>query len=96
VGAHVYKENIPLSDTFSNLLETKDQYSKLSWCGGDDYELLFTVAPSNERNILDMLKCHNHSITRIGEITEAQEITLSDEHGNNIDLSKLGYRHFED
>ncbi|MDG1858338.1 MAG: thiamine-phosphate kinase, partial [Emcibacteraceae bacterium] len=27
VGAHVYKENIPLSDTFSNLLETKDQYS---------------------------------------------------------------------
>lgn len=96
VGATVYKDKIPLSPAFSNLLETKAEYSQLSWCGGDDYELLFTVPQVNEGKILEKLECQHHSITRIGEITDTKGIILRDEIGNAINLNKLGYRHFED
>lgn len=95
VGAVIYQDKIPLSPAFSSVLKTKSNYSKYSWCGGDDYELLFTVPQVNESEILNMLQCQTHSITRIGEVTASQEIILCDENGNELDIGKLGYRHFE-
>lgn len=95
VGAVIHQDKIPLSPAFSSVLKTKSNYSKYSWCGGDDYELLFTVPQVNESEILNMLQCQTHSITRIGEVTASQEIILCDENGNELDIGKLGYRHFE-
>jgi thiamine-monophosphate kinase len=95
VGAEIYKNKIPLSKAFSNLLETNNDYSYLSWCGGDDYELLFTVPQEKEESFLTMFKCHKQVITRIGEITKSPNIVLNDELGNKVDVDQIGYRHFQ-
>lgn len=96
VGARLYQKKIPTSKAFSNLLETKPQYNYLSWAGGDDYELLFTVPPENEQNLALLAKCQYHGITKIGEITAEQRILLLDYQNVEINTSETGYRHFED
>lgn len=96
VGAQVYQEKIPISNAFSNLLETKPDYNSLAWAGGDDYELLFTVPPENEQRLAQLPKCQYHDITKIGEIIAKQKIVLLDERHTEINIDNSGYRHFED
>ena len=96
VGARIYQSKIPISSAFSNLLETKPEYNNLSLTGGDDYELLFTVPPENEKSLANLPKCQYHDITKIGEVIAEQKIVLLDERQTEITTYKKGYRHFED
>jgi thiamine-monophosphate kinase len=95
VGAHINQPKIPISAAFGNLLETKPEYNHLSWTGGDDYELLFTVPPENEKSLLNIPNCQSHGITKIGEIIAEQRIVLLDERQAEIRIDNKGYRHFE-
>lgn len=96
VGAKIYQEKIPLSLAYSNLLETKKDYSHFSWSGGDDYELLFTVPRENEDTIVELLGCKHHSITKIGEITADKQVRLLDKNDDEINIDNKGFCHFED
>jgi thiamine-monophosphate kinase len=62
-------------------------------CGGDDYELIFTVRPSR-RGRLRAVKGHlgDLPITRIGVVTKARHTLLKDAHGTRE--LPAGYEHF--
>ena len=94
VGADVFSQKIPLSASFGNLLETKGQYSHLPWSGGDDYELLFTLSQEDDDQMLALSKKLNVKLTKIGKITDGQNIRLLDGDGAEIDSKSKGYSHF--
>jgi len=88
VGATLLLTSIPLSDAArAGMLPATDLIT-----GGDDYELLFTLAPE-QAALLPRLP--ELPLTHIGYITEsdAYRVSLLDEQGQPIDLQRMGYSH---
>lgn len=94
VGANVYSDNIPTSEAFGNLLATNDEYINLPCCGGDDYELLFTSAPEDDRVIASLSNELEVRITKIGEIVNGHRVKLLNGDGSEITDIGKGYSHF--
>lgn len=90
VGARLDLSSIPLSELALELGRNKVLPFALS--GGDDYQLLFTVSPENERPLLDAVKNQNHNlkISCIGQIDNKEKIR--DHLGKSI--NSAGYKHF--
>jgi thiamine-monophosphate kinase len=61
--------------------------------GGDDYELCFTVSAQRRDEVLALSVKLNLPLTRIGTITEATGLNVSDGEVQ-IELSQKGYLHF--
>lgn len=61
--------------------------------GGDDYELCFTVSAQRRDEVLALSEKLNLPLTRIGSITEATGLNVSDGEVQ-IELSQKGYLHF--
>ena len=66
----------------------------LQAAGGDDYELAFTVAMSNEAAVLRDLAKSGCGATRIGRVVEGSGVWLLDANGGEIALSRRGWEHF--
>ena len=94
VGAKLFIKKIPISSSLSNFLETKQAYSHLVWSGGDDYELLFTVAQKERKIIAGLSLELGIKLTNIGEITAGNEAVLLNDAGSKINTDKSGYCHF--
>ena len=88
VGCVIYEEKIPVHDDarqFAYKLELDPTACALS--GGEDYELLFTVAQSDYEKII-----LNENISIIGYMTEADEkATLLTKGGNKHELVAQGW-----
>ena len=84
----INSKNIPISD-----IDTLSHEYRLSAAliGGDDYELLFTSAPSYKDKIIKIANSHNLKITNIGFVKNACKghVTL-----NNKTLNIDAYKHF--
>ena len=81
VGAAIDTDRLPLSAELRSICREKGWDPKeLALSGGEDYELLFTMAPGEKPDI---------PYTVIGEITEIPTLTWA---GGSRDYS--GYRHF--
>jgi len=91
VGAVIHAERLPRSAAYRALLGARHP---LALHGGEDYELLCTVAERHverlERN-REKLGCR---ITRVGVITADRGIRLVDAAGNAVTLPVAGYDHF--
>ncbi|NOY16541.1 MAG: thiamine-phosphate kinase [Gammaproteobacteria bacterium] len=64
--------------------------------GGDDYELLFTVAASK---VLKLEQSWPHTfspLTQIGEITKGEGMVLKGDNGQDMKITACGYNHFHD
>jgi thiamine-monophosphate kinase len=61
--------------------------------GGDDYELCFTVSAQRRDEVLALSEKLNLPLTRIGSITEATGLHVTDGEVQ-IELSQKGYLHF--
>jgi thiamine-monophosphate kinase len=61
--------------------------------GGDDYELCFTVSAQRRDEVLALSEKLNVPLTRIGSITEATGLNVTDGEVQ-IELSQKGYLHF--
>jgi len=83
VGATIGTATLPLSQA---LIGVCNKYGwdpvRLALCGGEDYELLFTVAPTGADKI-------NIPFHVIGHITESKELVWKDTDGDF-----MGFRHF--
>lgn len=91
-GAHIDEKRIPRVRIAKSDLRRGFDASQLALHGGDDYELLFTVA---KRNVARMPRAVGRlAITQIGEITSQRKILLSDEHGNTYPLENKGWDPF--
>lgn len=88
VGATLYKHRLPLSDAAKELVKADTHLWQYVLGGGDDYEILFT-APASRKAALAKLP-----VTAIGEITDAKDVTVRDEAGKPVTVSRRGYRHF--
>ena len=92
-AARVELESIPLSK------ELKSYYgSKVDWkqvlTSGDDYELCFTVSPSEQRNLNKLAARLDIKLTPVGIIKEGAGIEFINREGETADLQVTGYNHF--
>ncbi len=94
-GATVFLAGLPLSDEFMRC-SAPDGERKIDYAlsGGEDYELLFTVARERENELIDLSKGFAVPVSKIGEITDAVGLAVLDADRNPYDCRKLGFDHF--
>ncbi|MBL4910766.1 MAG: thiamine-phosphate kinase [Alteromonadaceae bacterium] len=94
VGANLILDNLPLSLAMQESLPLMDAY-KLALTGGDDYELLFTVAADNKVAMETALATTGVKITCIGQLDSSHKIkTLLN--GESVFIDMQGFEHFTD
>jgi thiamine-monophosphate kinase len=79
---------VPLSDPARAVLARDPRWLRTILTGGDDYELLFTLAPERLSE-LDGLP-----VTVIGHMEAGSGVRVRDHAGRPLDLGRGGYRHF--
>lgn len=96
VGVELWASHLPLSRQCQAYISTHF-YSSIDFAlaGGEDYELLFTVAPRNQGKVFDLAKILNTKMTCIGEIKpKSFGLRLKLEGGNSRKISRQSYDHF--
>ncbi len=95
VGAKIYAEKIPIDKNLSAISSENLDLLDFALNGGEDFELLFTVNPKNQKKIF-LLKTgsKNHAFTCIGEITNKPKIVELISNNKTQILTPKGYRHF--
>ncbi len=95
VSAHLYQENIPLSEDASFHIKQDQSLLKVALTGGDDYQLLFTVPEGRNEEL--MLYCIENqlSLTTIGNIVEktSQGVVVFDRMGQSLTFDQLSFSH---
>lgn len=91
-GGRVDVAALPRSAALTDVFG-EEAAERLALAGGDDYELCFTADPAHEAAILDVAQQNEVAVTRIGEVTPGSGLALA-RHGDDIDFSDPGYRHF--
>ena len=93
VGIDIDADALPVS---SALLQLFDAPSRLAFqCGGgDDYELAFTLAESDETGVTQDLARLGCGTTRIGRVVEGSGVRLVDRDGADIEAPARGWDHF--
>lgn len=68
----------------------------LAVAGGEDYELVFTVAPASERRLAAAVRAllPRTAVTRIGRVERGRGVEVRDEDGRPIEVGALGFDHF--
>ena len=91
VSARIEVDRLPIAPAVK--ANFSDRALEFALSGGEDYELLFTTSEDIIGKVRAAASC---PITVVGEITadKAGEITLIDEKGNPVNLSKAGWEHF--
>jgi len=92
VGCLLYEDRIPVHpDTYNTALKFNIDPTTCALNGGEDYELLFTVNPSDEPKLGTL-----DDIAIIGEIKESSEAAkLQTRQGNLHNLMAQGWKSFE-
>ena len=85
---HLNLENLPLPNIRSL---NQDYILKSAMYGGDDYELLFSANPKNEKKILSLAKKFNIKLSRIGYFKRGKQGNLF---ANSNQLDVKSYMHF--
>lgn len=95
-GARVMVDQLPISPLVKEY--AADAQQALDWClsGGDDYQLIFTVAPGQRKLVAELAEKLNIPLTRVGQITPGCELICQDAAGETVDLARKGWEHFAD
>ncbi|MFD2207590.1 thiamine-phosphate kinase [Kiloniella antarctica] len=96
VGATVLEQKLPYSNALKALFSKNETLKmvELAVTGGDDYELLFTADKLYRKKINDLARKLSLKISCIGSINSDKGVSLIEENGNHIHLSKMGWKHF--
>lgn len=91
VGMNVFEDKIPIDpQTYDMAIELNLDPTLTTLSGGEDYELLFTIAQADYEKIKN-----NPDITVIGHVTDAKEgINLISKSGNKHALKAQGWKSF--
>lgn len=94
-GALIYAERIPVSQRITKVCKSLNLSPlNLALSSGEEYELLFTLSPGNERKLKRVTK-GRYKVTLIGEIRNKKEgVKILDLDGKIRNLKKTGYTHF--
>lgn len=91
-GALVDESKLAIASVQNAAVPTWNKKLTLALNGGDDYELLFTVAPNKARKIPSAYR--GVKLTAIGEITKGHEIKLRKSNGKTATLRPAGWDPF--
>ena len=95
VGAKIYAEKIPINKNLREFPSENLDLLNFALNGGEDFELLFTVNPKNDKKFLRLKnELKNDAFTCIGEITKTPEIIEFISNNKTQILTLQGYRHF--
>jgi len=88
VGAIIEVEKIPISEALHVHIKDTNDWS-IPLCGGDDYELCFTVPEGNEEALKMVSKSCNVNISKIGIVSESLGLQIEGFNG-----ARKSYQHF--
>jgi thiamine-monophosphate kinase len=94
VGATIDESKLASATVGRDSVPNRNKRLALALNGGDDYELLFTVAPNKTQKI--PLAYRALKLTAIGEITRGTGIKLSHPDGKTSPLKAAGWDPFRD
>jgi thiamine-monophosphate kinase len=93
VGACLHEQALPVVKIHQKDRRKKFNAIELALDGGDDYELLFTVASKNVAQIRKAIA--GVAVTRIGEITAGKRVILARQNGHVSRLQNKGWDPFK-
>jgi thiamine-monophosphate kinase len=96
VGAALKFQYIPFSQATQNAISLESNLLETALTGGDDYEILFTVAEDNLMKFEKMINGSKIQFTRICTITSGQGVKVFDRDGQLIEFEKSSYDHSGD
>ncbi len=88
VGAVIEVKKIPISDALHAHIKNTNDWS-IPLCGGDDYELCFTIPEGNEKALKKISESCNINITKIGVVRELLGLQIE-----GFDGPRKSYQHF--
>ncbi len=94
LGAKIEAASLPLSDAARAALADDPGLLATLVTGGDDYELLFTIAPEARGSVGEISHDLGLALTPIGSMCEGSDVTIVDGIGLEDVLEASGYRHF--
>lgn len=96
-NAHIYVDRLPVSDRLKKVTGKQGwNMVELAVAGGEDYELLCTIAPEKVQVIADsFLSRFGRPLTVIGEIGEGTPHIRWFQHEAEVRLRKGGFDHFQ-
>jgi thiamine-monophosphate kinase len=96
VGAELWVDAVPRSEPFKAALGGADQpgWYELPLCGGDDYELCFTLSPAHLETAHARLAKFEVPVTQVGWIRAGQGIACHHQDGREFRPATRGYDHF--
>jgi thiamine-monophosphate kinase len=94
-GALIYAEKIPISQKTKRVCKLLSLSPlNLALSSGEEYELLFTLNPEEEKKLLKVTQ-GKFQVSIIGKIKNKKEgVKILDQYGRIRNLKKTGYRHF--
>lgn len=93
-GAEIELEALPQSEALRRCITDDHERLKLALGAGDDYELCFTVPPSQRSAIMELSSSWSCGLSCIGRINDGAGITLSGEGSDSLQGRVAGYDHF--
>jgi thiamine-monophosphate kinase len=93
-GAIIHADAIPIAKSVRSFASDAQGIDalRLALDGGEEYELLFTVRPEDERRIAELLISSDVALTAVGEIVERGGLQLERE-GSLEPVQPAGYEH---
>ena len=88
VGAIIEVEKIPISEALYVHIKSTNDWS-IALCGGDDYELCFTIPEGNEEALKKISESCHVNITKIGIVSESLGLQI-----DGFDGPRKSYQHF--
>jgi thiamine-monophosphate kinase len=93
LGAVIYEYLIPIHSEAIGYCE-HSEILEMALSGGEDYELCFTVAPSNQQEMERLEAELDLSLTLVGHIDGASGVRVFDEHHACREIDATGYLHY--
>ncbi|MFC3713426.1 thiamine-phosphate kinase [Sphingoaurantiacus capsulatus] len=84
---------LPLSDAAAARTARSNEALVERATAGDDYELLFAVAPVRAAEVATLAEASRLRLTRIGAVAEGKGLKIAGIDGETIRPSRLGYEH---
>lgn len=96
VGADIDLSRLPISPACRAYAEKQNlDPATLALAGGEDYELLFTVAARNEQTLQSQARANRFQVTRIGAIRPHRSgLHILGQDGTRSPMPMTSYRHF--
>ena len=93
VSAQIEVANIPFSEALRRKFATESNSLKTALTGGDDYEILFTVSPTESDGLEASVSSMPFGVSRIGTINSGQSVKVFDTDGQVLEFDKTSYDH---